>query len=127
MKTTHILLTSGLSMCSDKIIKNMNIPACKNCIYYKPRMLDTDFTSTFNICEKFGTKNIITDKITYGYADLCRRDNDKCGEEGKYFKEEPYIQSKILKHALVSNIPFLLFLSMTIFSCLFAFMSKYMK
>jgi len=108
MKTTHLLLTSGLSMCSDKIIKNINIPACKNCIYYKPRMSDTDFTSTFNICEKFGTKNIITDKITYDYADLCRQLNDKCGEEGKYFENEPYIKSKIMKHWIISRMPFFL-------------------
>jgi hypothetical protein len=85
MKTTHLLLTSGLSMCSDKIIKNINVPSCKNCIYYKPRMFDSDFTSTLNICEKFGNKNIITDKITYDYADLCRQSDTKCGEEGKYF------------------------------------------
>jgi hypothetical protein len=48
-------------------------------------MFDSDFTSTLNICEKFGNKNIITDKITYDYADLCRQSDTKCGEEGKYF------------------------------------------
>ena len=117
MKTTHLLLTSGLSMCSEKIIKNINMPACKNCIYYKPRMLDTDFTSTFNICEKFGTKNIITDKITYDYADLCRRQDDKCGEEGKQFKKEPYIKLKIMKHWVISRMPLILF-SLVIFNAI---------
>lgn len=127
MKTTHILLTSGLSMCSDKIIKNMNIPACKNCIYYKPRMLDREFTSTFNICEKFGNKNIITDEITYHYADLCRRQDDKCGEEGKYFKKEPYIRFKIFKHAIISNIPLALFILIPSFLSLLVVMGKYLK
>jgi len=117
MKTTHLLLTSGLSMCSDKIIKNINVPACKNCIYYKPRMLDTDFTSTFNICEKFGNKNIITDKITYDYADLCRRQDDKCGQEGKYFEKEPYIKLKIMKHWVISRMPLILF-SLVIFNAI---------
>lgn len=117
MKTTHLLLTSGLSMCSEKIIKNINVPACKNCIYYKPRMLDTDFTSTFNICEKFGNKNIITDKITYDYADLCRRQDDKCGEEGKQFKKEPYIKLKIMKHWTISRMPLILF-SIVIFNAI---------
>ena len=102
----------------------MNIPACKNCIYYKPRTFDADFTSTLNTCEKFGNKNIITDKITYDYADLCRQQHDKCGEDGKYFKEEPYIQSKILKHALVANIQFVLLLPIVIFSRVFAVVGK---
>ena len=121
MKTTHILLTSGLSMCSDKNIKNINVPACKNCIYYKPQMLDTNFTSSLNICEKFGTKNIITDKITYEYADLCRREDDKCGEEGKYFNKDPYIKLKIMNHWAISRMPFILF-SLVIFN---AIASKY--
>lgn len=124
MKTTHILLTSGLSMCSDKIIKNINIPACKNCIYYKPRMFDREFTSTFTICEKFGNKNIITDEITYDYADLCRKYDDKCGEKGKYFKQEPYIGLKIFKHTVVSNIPVVLFIVTPIVLSLLAIIGK---
>jgi hypothetical protein len=71
-------------------------------------MFDTDFTSTFNICEKFGTKDIITDKITYDYADYCRKVEDKCGQEGKYFAKDPYIKLKIIKHWLISRIPFFL-------------------
>ena len=109
MKLTYLLLSSGIAG-SDKIIKNINVPACKNCMYYKPRMFDRDFTSTFNICEKFGTKNIITDKITYDYADLCRQSDDKCGQEGKYFEKAPYIKLKIMKHAIISHIPLALFI-----------------
>ena len=86
-------------------------------MYYKPRMLDTDFTSTFNICEKFGNKNIITDKITYDYADSCRRQDDKCGEEGKHFKKVPYIKLKIMKHWVISRMPFILF-SLVIFNAI---------
>ena len=97
MKFAYLLLSSGIAS-SDKIIKNINVPACKNCIYYKPCRFDSDFTSIVNTCEKFGNKNIITDKITYDYANLCRQQDDKCGEEGKYFEKEPYIKSKIIKH-----------------------------
>lgn len=82
---------------SEPIIKNMNIPSCRNCIYYKPTLLN-DFTSPLNKCEKFGEKNIITDEITYCFADLCRKDDSLCGKEGKYFEEDKDIDKKILNH-----------------------------
>ena len=100
---------SFLSLCiikPDKIIKNINIPSCKNCIYYKPNNFNNDFTSTFNKCEKFGEKNIITDIITYNFADLCRNDESMCGNEGKYFEEEKNIKFKITKHKIISNFPY---------------------
>jgi len=31
------------SVNSEKIIKNINIPSCRNCIYYKPSMYENDF------------------------------------------------------------------------------------
>jgi hypothetical protein len=80
-------------------------------------MFDSDFTSTFNTCQKFGNKNIITDKITYDYADLCRQQDDKCGKEGKYFENDPYIKSKIIKHRIISRMPFIL-LSLVIFNAI---------
>jgi hypothetical protein len=90
----------------EKIIKNINIPSCKNCIYYKPNYLNNDFTSTFNKCEKFGVKNIITDEITYQFADLARNDETKCGNEGKYFEEEKNIRFKIFRYEIISKLPF---------------------
>jgi hypothetical protein len=87
----------------EKIIKNINVPSCKNCIYYKPNILHNDFTSTFNKCEKFGEKNIITDIVTYNFADFCRKDETMCGKEGKYFKEEKNIKFKIFHYKIVSN------------------------
>jgi len=88
---------SFLSLCifkPNKIIKNINIPSCKNCIYYKPNILHNDFTSTYNKCEKFGEKDIITDEITYKFANFCRDDESMCGKEGKYFEEEKNIKFK---------------------------------
>jgi len=90
-------------------------------------MFDRDFTSTLNICEKFGNKNIITDKITYDYADLCRQSDTKCGEEGKYFEKEPYIGLKIFKHTVISNIPLTLFIVIPSFLSIFFVMSKCLK
>ena len=89
---------------SHKIIKNINTPACKNCIYYIPNKYDIDFTSSLNKCNKFGHKDIITDKIYNDYADSCRNDENKCGIAGKYFIEEKNINGKILKHYIRGNI-----------------------
>jgi len=97
---------------SDKIIKNNNIPACRNCKYYKTNLFNNDYTSFMSQCEKFSEKNIITDKITNDYADICRKDEEKCGFEGKYFEEENNIilNLKILKHSMVNNLPKNLFI-----------------
>jgi len=92
---------------SEKMIKNINIPACKNCIYYKPKLYD-DFTSSFNRCENFGEKDIITDKIEYNFADSCRNDESKCGKEGKFFIKEQNINIKILQHSIIKNISFII-------------------
>lgn len=103
------------SINSEKIIKNINIPSCKNCIYYKPTMFDNDFTSPFVKCHKFGEKDIITDKITYKYADSCRNDESLCGKEGKYFEEEKNIDIKVFKHSIFKPfnlimIPYILYI-----------------
>uniref|UniRef100_A0A6C0DRB0 Uncharacterized protein n=1 Tax=viral metagenome TaxID=1070528 RepID=A0A6C0DRB0_9ZZZZ len=103
MKFTKLLLCM---VKPEPIIKNLNVPSCRNCIYYKPNVYDGDFTSSYTKCEKFGNKNIITGEIKYGFADLCRNDESKCGTNGKYFEEEPNINMKILKYKLISNIPY---------------------
>jgi len=92
-------------VCGEKIIKNINLPACRNCIYYKPSTYN-DFDSTLNRCEKFGTKDIITDEIHYDFADFCRKDEDKCGKDGKHFTLEENQSSKIIKHFISKNSPY---------------------
>ena len=71
-------------------IYNVNTPSCRNCVHFKPYYA-SDFTSSLSKCIKFGTKNIITDKISYEYADMSRSDETKCGNEGKYFELEKNI------------------------------------
>jgi len=98
------------------IIKNSNIPACRNCIHYKPSFYNNEFTSSYNDCKKFGEKNIITDEITYNYADSSRNDESKCGKEGRYFVEEKNIKFKIFSYKFVSNWPnWLIILSIIFF------------
>jgi hypothetical protein len=115
MKLLFLLLTI---VYSDQIIKNINIPACKNCIYYNPETFNNDFTSPLNKCSKFGEKNIINDKIKYEYADTCRNEETKCGKEGKYFVKEPNITMKILKYNIISKLPNILMVSTLLLSIL---------
>lgn len=87
----------------EKIIKNIN--SCRNCVYYKPYSFSGDYTSKLSNCQKFGSKDIITDKISYDYADLCRKDETKCGEQGKYFEKESNVELKILIYKMITYIP----------------------
>ena len=88
-----------------QFIRNLEIPSCKNCIYFTPRYIDNDYTSSFSRCSQFGNKDIITDVIVYDFADSCRNDEMKCGKEGRFFEEEKDIDLKILKYQIISNLP----------------------
>jgi len=83
------LFTSCLLFRSEKI-KHLNAPSCKNCVYFRPSLMKLDENSlyTFGKCQKFGRKDIVSGKIYYSFADLCRTDEFKCGFNGKYFAEE---------------------------------------
>ena len=111
MKILYLLLAI---INSEKIIKNINIPSCRNCIHYKPSYSSTDFSASYNHCNKFGSKNIITNKISYDFADMCRNDENKCGHEGKYFELEENIELKIFTHQIISTIPNILLVSVII-------------
>ena len=92
------------SVVTGKIIKNIDYPSCRNCVYYKPYKND-EFVSTLSHCEHFGTKNIHSDIINYDYANSCRNDETKCGLEGKYFVKETNLTYKILLHSMYRNLP----------------------
>ena len=57
---------------------------CTNCIYYEPR--DHPFTNCLSKCRRFGERDMESGRITYEYADLCRKNENKCGQVGKYFE-----------------------------------------
>jgi hypothetical protein len=92
-------------MINAKIIKNIDIPSCKNCVHYKPLFL-SDYSSTLSKCNYFGEKNILTDIIKYEFADLCRDDENKCGLKAKYFEEDINIYLKIFLHKSINLLPF---------------------
>ena len=107
MKCTRLNLLMNYVNCN-QLIRNANIPSCKSCVHFRPDTFNIDFTSTLSKCNNFGYKNIITDEITYDYADSCRNDETKCGKEGRYFEEEENLNFKIVKHSIISISPYFL-------------------
>lgn len=89
---------------SNKIkIQNSQFPSCKNCIHYCPSIFSNDYT--FSKCNNFGTKDMITDEIEYDFVDSCRKNEDQCGKEGKYYVKDKYINTKLGIYTLIRNIP----------------------
>ena len=85
-----------INLINAAIIKNINVPSCRNCIYYKPELNENH--SELSRCTYFGEKNIQTDIISYEYAYLCRSSENKCGLQGKYFEQEPNVDLKFFVH-----------------------------
>jgi hypothetical protein len=84
----------------NRIIRNIDFPSCKNCVYYLPSGLNNDFASSLNKCKNFGAKDVVTGEITYDYATTCRYNENLCGNSGKYYVKEPRIVLKRLKHTI---------------------------
>lgn len=78
-------------------IKNINVPACSECKFYKPESR-FNFDSRFSKCTKYGKKDIYTGEITYEDIYSCRNDRNKCGIEGRDFEGEPNILEKKFIH-----------------------------
>ena len=106
----------------ERNIRNINIPACRNCIHYKPNMYNK-FTSDKSTCGNFGYKDIITGEIKYDLAHFCRNTQDKCGKEGNYFIQERNLTIKILKHKIIKNCPFI-FKIVLVTICVFSFLLR---
>lgn len=81
-----------------KIIKNINVPSCVNCKYYKP-LPYKNFHSEYNECTYFGTKNIQTGLIEYDTVISCRKDDSKCGINATYFEENNFATTKMILHS----------------------------
>jgi len=66
-------------------IINASYPICKNCLFYQPHhgSSPTDLAK----CTKYGKKDVVTGKITYGFATIVRYDEDKCGTKGIDYKK----------------------------------------
>jgi hypothetical protein len=87
-------------------------------MYYKPSTYN-DFSYGLNRCEKFGTKDIVSDQIDYDFATFSRNDEDKCGKEGKYFELEQNLPAKMTQHFMAKNWPigFAIFIGILLNMC----------
>lgn len=111
------LLFSLVNSCK-VIINNKNVPVCRNCIHYKPNSV-SEFSSIISQCNKFADKDLKTDEIIFNYANNCRRDENKCGKEGKYYEKEPNLQRKIFLHNFLFSTPYAIKISFyVIFICI---------
>ena len=62
-----------------KYIPKIPKVSCNTCVSYNP---------DHHRCERFKTKNIVTGTVVYDYIGLCREDETKCGEYGRYYIEK---------------------------------------
>ena len=96
----------SLYLVDSKQIRNINVPSCRNCIHYKPEIFN-EYSSLYSKCDYFGSKDTNTDYISYDYANMVRKDENKCGIEGKYFEQGENIEMKIILHNIISNNPYI--------------------
>ena len=74
----------------DPNIIDGNLPCCSRCIHYRNYLSFLIPNNELGKCSKFGTKNIVTGKINYEYADYVRDDESKCGHNGNLFKPREF-------------------------------------
>ena len=87
---------------SKRIITNYNVPACKNCVFFKRSISFPEFTH-MAYCTQFGTKDVVLDKITHDRALNCRTDENKCGISGRCFYERKVCEN-ILNHFIIPKL-----------------------
>ena len=98
MKLLSLCSMAALSFAKNSPkIRNANMPSCSQCIHFQPD------PAGFAKCKYFGERNIVTNRITFDYADHCRTQEDKCGKEGKFFEPDPNLRVKMFVYSLKSN------------------------
>ena len=73
----------------EQTIINGEHPVCKNCIYFGENYFKTPNLDTNDRCLKFGTKNLVTGKNNYVYAESNRKKGSICGISGLFFEKHP--------------------------------------
>jgi hypothetical protein len=64
-----------------QIIKNAELPLCKNCFYFY-------IVSEQSKCLKYGIRDIVSGEVSYESAHNMRHLESKCGLQGKDFEEK---------------------------------------
>ena len=65
-------------------------------------------------CSRFGTVDLVTGKESYEYASSVRRDENKCGESGKYFEKNNFKFITVPYYFLLDFWPILVTLAFSI-------------
>lgn len=74
---------------SSNFIKNKKVPICINCKYVIiPNSINSYIINKSNKCLLFGSKDIVSGEINNTFAEICRKDNNMCGLNAKYFEEK---------------------------------------
>jgi|LauGreSuBDMM15SN_2_FD.fasta_scaffold06634_2 hypothetical protein len=60
-----------------QVIKNVNFPICKTCVYYRNKA---------GKCIKFGAMDVVSGLVNYQSAHTIRSANGPCEERGLYYK-----------------------------------------
>lgn len=68
----------------NQFITDFHKRTCAECVFYVTPKWSNGYVSR---CTKFGKKDVITGKIDFDMADLCRLKKNKCGEHGRYFEQ----------------------------------------
>jgi hypothetical protein len=95
MKLLHyIIFIIKIESVALYFIKNQNKPICANCKYFIP---------INNECSKFGEVDIITNEHIYEEAIIVRNDDNKCGEDAMFFKQNYFKFITIPYYGIVEN------------------------
>lgn len=74
------------------------------CIYFihgnDDNLLFYSDPHTFAKCKKFGIADLVSNEISYDYADICRITNTKCGTNGAYY---PFGDYNKINHYMRKN------------------------
>jgi hypothetical protein len=83
----------------NQFITDVHKRTCAECVFYVSPKWSNGYVSR---CTKFGKKDVITGKIDFDMADLCRLNKNKCGENGRYFEQYRGIHQWIKNSGLVN-------------------------
>ena len=88
-----LLLSRELNAGIQPAIRNLQYPACKNCVHFIEHTNNYPYdpvpcNEQYGKCKKFGEMNVVTGVVHNDYAGLCRENEKKCGLTGKEYEEK---------------------------------------
>jgi hypothetical protein len=75
-------------------IIHLDKPVCQDCRHFQNSLF---LDANFGKCARFGEKNIMTGNIHLEYAELCRKNEHKCGINATYFEKNSCVFPKLTR------------------------------